>query len=200
MPNNTLEPRLILASNSPRRKHLLEQAGLTFVVVPSAVDETNITAESPEEHVRLLAHAKSEAVARRYPDAHVIGADTIVVTEKMILGKPDSKFEASEMLKRLSGKTHMVLTGFAIQCKRHRFLHMETIQTQVRFKSLTDDEIEWYLETGEPFDKAGAYAIQGQGAFMVQSIAGSYTNVVGLPISEVIHRLSRIGIINHLRK
>jgi len=200
MPSITIEPRLILASSSPRRKHLLEQAGLTFEVAPGTVDEKNILADSPEDHVRLLATAKSEEVARHYPNAHVIGADTIVVIEDMILGKPASKAEARDMLKKLSGRNHAVLTGYTVRCDRSEYLHSETIRTRVRFKSLTDSEIEWYLETKEPFDKAGGYAIQGQGAFMVKQIIGSYTNVVGLPMSEVIDCLTRIGVTIHLRK
>ena len=194
MPSNTIEPRLILASSSPRRKHLLEQAGLTFEVVPGTVDEKSILAESPEDHVHLLATAKSEEIARHYPDTHVIGADTIVVIDDMILGKPVSKAEARDMLKKLSGRNHAVLTGYAVRCDRSEYLHSETIRTSVQFKSLTDNEIEWYLETEEPFDKAGGYAIQGQGAFMVKRIVGSYTNVVGLPMSEVIDCLTRIGL------
>ena len=200
MPSITIEPRLILASSSPRRKHLLEQAGLTFEVAPGTVDEKNILADSPEDHVRLLATAKSKEVARHYPNAHVIGADTIVVIEDMILGKPASKAEARDMLKKLSGRNHAVLTGYTVRCDRSEYLHSETIRTRVRFKSLTDSEIEWYLETKEPFDKAGGYAIQGQGAFMVKQIIGSYTNVVGLPMSEVIDCLTRIGVSIHLRK
>jgi len=194
MPRNTIEPRLILASSSPRRKHLLEQAGLTFEVVPGTVDEKNILAESPEDHVRLLAEAKADEIARHYPEAHVIGADTIVVIEAIILGKPASSAEARDMLKKLSGRNHAVLTGYAVRCDRSEYLHSETIRTIVRFKPLTNSEIEWYLETKESFDKAGAYAIQGQGAFMVKRIIGSYTNVVGLPMSEVIDCLMRIGL------
>lgn len=194
MPSDTIEPQLILASSSPRRKHLLEQTGLTFEVVPGTVDEKNMIADSPEDHVRRLAEAKAGAIARHYPDAHVIGADTIVVIDDMILGKPASKTEARSMLKKLSGRDHVVLTGFAVRCNRSEYLHSETIRTRVQFKSLTDREIEWYLETKEPFDKAGGYAIQGQGAFMVKRITGSYTNVVGLPMSEVIVCLTCIGL------
>ena len=194
MPSDTIERQLILASNSPRRKYLLEQAGIIFEVVPGIVDEKNMIANSPEDYARRLAEAKAEAVAHQYPNAHVIGADTIVVIEETILGKPASKAEAKDMLKKLSGRNHAVLTGYAVRCIRSKYLHSETICTRVRFKSLTNSEIEWYLETEEPFDKAGGYAIQGQGAFMVKRIIGSYTNVVGLPMSEVIDCLTRIGL------
>ncbi len=200
MPSDTIEPQLILASSSPRRKYLLEQAGLIFDVIPSTVDEKNMIADSPEDHARRLAEIKAGAVARHYPNAHVIGADTIVVIEDMILGKPASKAEASDMLKRLSGRTHVVLTGYAVRCNRSSYLYSETISTSVRFKSLTDREIEWYLKTKEPFDKAGGYAIQGKGAFMVRRITGSYTNVVGLPMSEIIDCLARIDVAVHLRR
>jgi septum formation protein len=195
-----MNTRLILASDSPRRKRLLEQAGLIFDVVPGKVDEKNMAAGSPEDYARRLAEAKADVVARQYPNAHVIGADTIVVIEGMILGKPASKLEARDMLKRLSGRNHAVLTGYAIRCDRSTYLHSETIWTRVRFKSLTNSEIEWYLGTNEPYDKAGSYAIQGQGAFMVKEIAGSYTNVVGLPMSELIDCLNRIDVVVHLRK
>lgn len=198
MPNDTTEPQLILASSSPQRKYLLEQVDLIFEVIPSAVDEKNILENSPEDHARRLAETKADAVARDYPDAHVIGADTVVVIEGNILGKPASKTEARGMLKKLSGRTHRVLTGYAVRCNRSLYLHSETVSTSVRFKSLTDRQIEWYLETKEPFDKAGSYAIQGKGAFMVRRITGSYTNVVGLPMSEVIDCLVRIGVAVHL--
>jgi len=200
MPSNTMNTRLILASSSPRRKHLLEQAGLIFDVVSGNVDEKNMAADSPEDYARLLAEAKADVVARQYPNAHVIGADTIVVIEGMILGKPASKIEARDMLKRLSGRNHAVLTGYAVRCDRSAYHYSETIWTRVRFKSLTNSEIEWYLGTNEPYDKAGSYAIQGQGAFMVKQIVGSYTNVVGLPMSELIECLNRIDVVVHLRK
>ena len=159
-----------------------------------------MAADSPEDYARLLAEAKADVVARQYPNAHVIGADTIVVIEGMILGKPASKIEARDMLKRLSGRNHAVLTGYAVRCDRSAYLYSETIWTSVRFKSLTNSEIEWYLGTNEPYDKAGSYAIQGQGAFMVKQIVGSYTNVVGLPMSELIECLNRIDVVVHLRK
>ncbi len=164
----------------------MEQAGLTFTVVPSDFDEGTVSPASPSTYVSVLAKAKAEAVAEQYPESWVIGADTIVLIDDKILGKPDSRAEAATMLRRLSGRTHQVLTGYAVVCKDRNRLFSETIRTDVLFKRLTEAEIEWYIHTDEPFDKAGAYAIQGLGTFLVKRINGSYTNVVGLPVCEVI--------------
>ncbi|MEW6672633.1 MAG: Maf family protein [Thermodesulfobacteriota bacterium] len=192
---NPQEPQLILASKSPRRRYLLKQAGLSFSVMPGDFDESSIAATEPPVYVRQLAEAKARTIAVRYPRSWVIGADTIVLIGRTILGKPASMEEARAMLKRLSGMTHQVLTGYAICCiARDRFFS-ETIQTDVCFKELTDQEIEWYIHTEEPFDKAGAYAIQGLGTFLVKSINGSYTNVVGLPVCEVIAFLIQEGVL-----
>lgn len=185
---------IILASKSPRRRDLLSQAGLSFSVIPSSFDESTISVSSPEIYVRILAESKAKDLAPRYPHRWIIGADTIVLKDSKIMGKPDSKKEARMMLKHLSGITHQVLTGYCICCKAKKSFFSETIKTEVLFKKLTDEEIEWYIETGEPFDKAGAYAIQGLGAFLVKSINGSYTNVVGLPICEVIDFLVKEGV------
>jgi septum formation protein len=125
----------------------------------------------------------------------VIGADTIVLIENMILGKPDSKDDARNMLKLLSGKTHQVLTGYAIVCRSKGRSVADTVTTQVLFKNLTEAEIEWYIHTHEPLDKAGAYAIQGLGTFIVKSVTGSYTNVVGLPVCEIVEHLIKAGVI-----
>jgi len=188
-------PEIILASKSPRRRYLLKQAGLRFSVIPSGIDEKSIPLSPPEIYVRRLAEAKADDVAARYPQSWVIGADTIVRIDGTILGKPGSKAEARIMLQRLSGSTHQVFTGYAICCiaRQHRF--SDTVKTDVLFKDLTPEEIEWYIQTPEPFDKAGAYAVQGLGTFLVRSINGSYTNVVGLPVCEVIERLIKEGII-----
>ena len=124
--------------------------------------------------------------ARRYLQSWVIGADTIVCIGNQILGKPDSKNDARKMLMRLSGKLHQVYTGYCICCRQKDLLFTDAVKTDVRFKKLSDPEIEWYIHTGEPFDKAGGYGIQGVGAFLVKSIKGSYTNVVGLPVCEVV--------------
>ena len=195
MKNSQADPLLILASKSPRRRYLLEQAGLTFRVIPSNIDESSVAVSSPEDYVRMLSEAKANDVARKHPDKWVIGADTIVLKAGAILGKPSSQSEARTMLKNLSGQTHQVLTGYAICCQAKQHMFSETIKTDVLFKNLTDAEIEWYIYTKEPFDKAGAYAIQGLGTFLVKSINGSYTNVVGLPVCEVLEFLIKQGII-----
>ena len=186
---------LILASQSPRRKYLLKQAGLQFKVIPSQVDESTVPMTSPESYVKILAEQKAQDIARQYPDNYVIGADTIVLMDGTILGKPKSRDEARHMLARLSGKTHQVLTGFAVCCTARSYNYSDTVKTDVRFKTLAPEEIEWYIHTPEPFDKAGAYAIQGLGTFLVKSISGSYTNVVGLPVCEVMELLLREGVI-----
>jgi septum formation protein len=187
--------RLILASKSPRRSELLEQAGLTFSVIPSAFDESAVAVSKPDSYVISLAEAKALDVSQKHPAAWVIGADTIVLIDRKILGKPASINEAHDMLQRLSDRTHQVLTGYCICCKKKNRFFSETAKTDVRFKKLNDAEIKWYIQTGEPFDKAGAYAIQGIGTFLVKSINGSYTNVVGLPVCEVMEHLIREGVV-----
>ena len=186
---------LILASKSPRRRYLLEQAGLSFSVIPSDIDETAIPLSPPEIYVKVLSEAKAESIAKKYPEKWVIGADTIVLKDGVMLGKPGSIDEARSMLKKLSGEVHQVFTGYSILCKSKNRIFSETVQTEVLFKNLTDEEIEWYIHTKEPFDKAGAYAIQGLGTFLVKRINGSYTNVVGLPVCEVIEFLIQEGIV-----
>lgn len=187
--------RLILASKSPRRSELLGQAGLSFSVVPSDFDESTVALSNPDSYVITLAESKALDISEKHPDAWVIGADTIVLIDSIILGKPDSREEAYDMLQRLSGKIHQVLTGYCICCKKKDRFFSATVKTDVRFKKLNDAEIKWYIQTGEPFDKAGAYAIQGIGTFLVKSINGSYTNVVGLPVCEVMEHLIREGVV-----
>lgn len=170
----------------------MRQIGLEFDVVPSDVREDFIDGESPKDHVLRLAEVKAHRVAEIYPHRWVIGADTAVAIDGMILGKPQTEQEAHRMLLALSGKNHRVFTGVSV-CHRGRGKG-ETIavETVVRMKTLTREEITWYIGTGEPFDKAGGYAIQGKGAFMVQRIEGSYTNVVGLPLCELLEVLDRL--------
>ncbi|MGD8955514.1 MAG: Maf family protein [Desulfobacterales bacterium] len=195
MPKTDTDPRLILASKSPRRRYLLKQAGLTFTVIPGNFDERTVPMSSPPEYVRKLAESKAVDVARRYPNSWVIGADTMVSIGDRILGKPVSDNDARGMLQRLSDRIHQVYTGYCICRRSENRLYSDTVMTDVRFKALTADEIAWYIQTREPFDKAGAYAIQGLGTFLVKSINGSYTNVVGLPICEVIEFLIREKVI-----
>ncbi len=189
------KPFLILASKSARRRYLLKQAGINFSVIPSDFDENSVPVSSPESYVRILAESKSKYISDQYPESWVIGADTVVVINGKILGKPSSRNDARLMLKDLSGQTHEVITGYCICCKARGKFFSESIKTKVLFKDLSEDEIEWYIHTKEPFDKAGGYAIQGLGTFLVKSINGSYTNVVGLPVCEVIEFLIKERII-----
>jgi len=186
---------LILASRSPRRYELLTRMGLDVEVVPSEIEESLIPGESPRDHVTRLALAKASDVGSRYPHRWVIGADTIVCVNSTILGKPKTPDEAVEMLCLLSNREHQVLTGFSVCHLKKGKADCSAVQTAVKVKSLTHEEIGWYIGTGEPFDKAGAYAIQGIGAFMIESIQGSYTNVVGLPMCELIEMMGRLGAI-----
>jgi septum formation protein len=195
MKNPGEDPVLILASKSPRRRYLLEQAGLSFSVIPSDIDESTVPLSPPEIYVRVLSEAKAESIAKKYPEKWVLGADTIVLKDGAVLGKPGSIDEARSMLKQLSGQAHQVFTGYSIICKSKDRKFSETVQTEVLFKNLADEEIEWYIHTKEPFDKAGAYAIQGLGTFLVRRINGSYTNVVGLPVCEVIEFLIKEGVV-----
>jgi septum formation protein len=195
MPKSQADPLIILASESPRRKYLLEQAGLTFTVVASRFDEGSVEPTAPAETVTILAEAKADEVAARFPNSWVIGADTIVAIDGHILGKPESEQQAAVMLRQLSGRTHQVFTGFCICCRAKNRQYCDTVSTDVVFKELTDEEIRWYIQTREPFDKAGAYAIQGLGTFLVRRINGSYTNVVGLPVCEVIEYLIKEKVI-----
>jgi septum formation protein len=185
--------RLILASKSPRRYELLKQAGLDFEVIPSRIEEDFIAEESPEQHVIRLAEAKALEVGNRYPDRWVIAADTIVYIDGSIFGKPENREKALEMLRRLSGREHWVMTGFSVHHLEKEMGDREAVKTAVKVKPLTPVEVDWYVQTGEPFDKAGGYAIQGAGSFMIESIRGSYTNVVGIPLCESIQMLIRLG-------
>lgn len=185
--------RIILASASPRRSELLESAGIRFEVVPGHIDETPFPSELPVGHVLRLAAEKAREVARREEGDYFIGADTIVLCEGEIMGKPCDGADAERMLKKLSGRGHSVITGYAVYDKRTDTLHSRAIETQVIFKALRDDEIHSYIATGCPMDKAGAYAIQGGAAHMVERIEGSYTNVVGLPLCEIVETLRATG-------
>lgn len=195
MVKKTQQGQLILASKSPRRRYLLSQAGLQFDVIPSGFDEGSVPFTTPAEYVSALSRAKADDIAARHPQSWVIGADTIVLMDGEILGKPKGRQAAREMLGRLSGRTHQVYTGYTI-CRRNlNKCFTDAICTDVTFKELSTEEVEWYIHTDEPFDKAGAYAIQGLGTFLVRRINGSYTNVVGLPVCEVIEYLIREGVL-----
>ncbi|MEJ5357730.1 MAG: Maf family protein [Desulfobacterales bacterium] len=194
-----VKSKIILASNSPRRRYLLERAGLRFDVIPSRIRESDPGGIPPGQYVRELASAKALDVARRHPESWVIGADTVVVVDGAVMGKPSSDEDARRMLFRLSGRIHEVMTGFCIRRQASGKVFSDTVRTTVQFKELAPAEIDWYIRTGEPFDKAGAYAIQGIGTFLVRRIEGSYTNVVGLPVCEVIEILIREGVLGYDR-
>lgn len=178
--------RFVLASQSPRRADLLEAAGFSFEVRPVGVDESILPGESPHGYVLRLALEKARSACRDPGDV-CLGADTTVLLDGRMLGKPSDAREAAEMLRFLSGRTHEVLTGVALVGPGGQAYDVAI--TQVTFLQMTEQEIAWYVATGEPQDKAGAYAIQGFAARFVESIAGSYSNVVGLPVSLVYRML-----------
>ena len=176
--------KIILASQSPRRRELLGQVGLTFEIVSPEVDEAQYGGLPPRELVQTLSRAKALDAARRVPAGSlVLGADTVVVLDGQALGKPDGPEGAHAMLTALSGRTHEVWTGFTL-C-RDGAVHTEAVATEVTFRALAPEEIDRYVATGEPLDKAGAYGIQGRGALLVAQIRGDYSNVVGLPLCAV---------------
>jgi len=182
--------RLVLASASPRRADLLRSAGFQFQVVPVDVDERPLAGEDPAVMVQRLATEKAALVSDRVPDGAVIGADTVVVVDAVILGKPGDDRDAAGMLRRLSGRSHEVLTGVAVHANGRRLVAVE--RTVVWFLPLSDADIAWYVSSGEPLDKAGAYAVQGLASRFVTRIEGSYSNVVGLPVARVCELLNRI--------
>ncbi|KYH31838.1 Maf family protein [Neomoorella mulderi] len=186
--------RLILASASPRRRELLQRIGLSFDVRPSQVDESNFRDLPPAARVEALALAKARAVAGTCKEGLVIGADTIVVCQGQVLGKPASPAEAAAMLAFLSGRTHTVYTGVAVVRApggEEKFTHAST---EVTFRQLAPAVISAYVATGEPLDKAGAYGIQERGALLVERINGDYFNVVGLPLVKVAELLEEFGV------
>jgi nucleoside triphosphate pyrophosphatase len=180
---------LILASASPRRRELLTRAGIDIDVDPAHVDERS---EPPEQYVERIARLKASAVAVRHPGRPVLGADTIVVVDGDVLGKPADAAEATGMLRRLAGRTHQVLTGIALAWAGRIALEIE--RTDVVMSPMSEDDIAWYVRSGEPLDKAGAYAIQGLASRFVTRIEGSYSNVVGLPVATVVELLRTSGV------
>jgi septum formation protein len=183
---------LILASASPRRAELLTTAGIQFEPLPVQVDETQRDAESPYDHVRRLAEEKARMALARRSDAVVLGADTVVVIDERILGKPKDPEDAAAMLRALAGRSHEVLTGVAVLAVG-RPARVAVERTRVWMSALGNDEIAWYVATGEPMDKAGAYAIQGLASRFVDRIEGSYSNVVGLPVALVYRLLDAVS-------
>lgn len=186
---------MILASASPRRARLLADLGLTFRIVPSAFNERH--PKRPAEPARLaeaLALGKAREVADRLGSGLVIGADTIVILDGLILEKPENAEDAHQMLRALSGKWHLVYTGIALVRAESADTRLSHACTRVKFRDLTETEIEAYVNSGDPMDKAGAYGIQGLGAILVEKIEGCYTNVVGLPLSRLVCMLRDWGI------
>jgi len=188
--------RIVLASSSPRRRELLSTLGLGFDVIHPSSDEAVSGNETPEDFVLRVSAEKASSVSGTLGEGVVvIGADTVVVVDGEILGKPRDPEDASSMLRKLSGKEHHVYTAFSIVRPKNEILHSEIVDTSVRVKPLAASEIEGYIKTGEPMDKAGAYGMQGIGSFMVGGFEGSYSNVVGLPVEELLAALKKLGIV-----
>jgi septum formation protein len=171
---------------------MLRRLGLKFEVIPADVEENYLKGESPKEHVMRLSKKKAEKVAGLYPNNWVLAADTIVVLDGKVLGKPTDKREARRMLNLLSGRVHEVYTGYYIRNANKKKSAADFVVSRVKIKELNKRETDFYLNTDEPYDKAGGYAVQGIGAFMVKEINGSYTNVVGLPLCQVIEKLESL--------
>ncbi|HQM90617.1 MAG TPA: nucleoside triphosphate pyrophosphatase [Syntrophales bacterium] len=187
-------PELILASASPRRREMLRMLGVEFTVLQSSVDENPHAGESPEAYALRLSEAKARAVAALRPGRWVLGADTIVTIDGELLGKPRTPEEARRMIRRLSGRAHTVITAFTLfNSGRNRPIR-RAVSSQVVFKEIPDDELEWYVSTDEPYDKAGGYAVQGKAALFVSEVHGSWTSVVGLPLCEVVEALKGLGL------
>jgi septum formation protein len=184
-----MQGMLVLASRSPRRREILANAGIEFVVRPAEVNEQPLAGESPEDHVRRLAREKAERVAAR-PEEVVLGADTVVVIDGETLGKPLDAADAARMLRALSGREHRVLTAICLRNASRTVVDVES--TRVRFTPLSEDEIAEYVASGEAMDKAGAYAIQGRASRFIDRVEGCYFNVVGLPIALVYRRLKEL--------
>jgi len=187
--------KLILASASPRRKSLLQDLGLDFEVIEAGVEEKPVAGESPREFVLRAACDKAGEISRANFECWVLGADTIVVHDTKILGKPANAEEALEILQTLSGRSHLVHTGFCLMNAKEKISVSRVVTTEVFFHPFSQDIAAAYVATGEPLDKAGAYGIQGRGGFLVEKVIGSYTNVVGLPLFEVVEELLRYGVV-----
>ncbi len=186
------ECRVVLASGSPRRSELLKLIGIPHEVRPANIDETMRPREAPRRHAERLAREKASAIATRDPDRITIGADTVVLINRKVLGKPADVGDAARMLRMLSGREHTVITAVAVS--RGRKLRSAIEEVRVTFRRLRDDEIEAYIATGEPMDKAGAYGIQGYGATIVERIEGDYFAVMGLPLVRLVGLMTDVGV------
>jgi septum formation protein len=183
--------RLILASSSPRRRELLAQIGLTFEVIPAHIDETRRASEEPTIYVQRLALEKAQTIHSVHPDAFILGADTTVEIDGHALEKPGDRNDAERMLRALSGRTHHVHTGLALLSPRAERTHLET--TSVTFSAIDEADLQHYLDSAGPYDKAGAYGIQGYAARWIPRIDGDYFNVMGLPLAATMRLLKELG-------
>lgn len=191
----TCQP-LILASSSPRRIQLLSQFGIVFEVIPAVIEEAPFPGEVPEKFVRRMAESKAYDVALHHPHKWTVGADTLITLDgRSILGKPGNRDDALSILRRLSGNTHQVITGFCLTSPDKKITETQVESTQVTFIDASDEMLHAYIATGEPLDKAGAYGIQGLGSILVREIKGSCSNVIGLPLSSLISLLMKYKII-----
>ena len=193
LPDNNVKA-IILASASPRRKELLERIGLKFEVEPSNYEEGISSELGPHELAKSLSLEKAKLVAQNHKNTLVIAADTFIVFESRILGKPRTETEAKEMLKTMNGKPHSVITGFTIIDTDSNKALSRSVETKVHLRQLSSNEIDAYVRSKEPLDKAGAYAIQGLGSVIVEKIEGDYYNVVGLPLSALVKSLKEFGV------
>ena len=182
--------KIVLASNSPRRREILEGFGFEVTVVPSAEEKPSDKELSPEDTVHFLAVEKGSEAKEKYFDEVVVSADTVVVLGDEIMGKPKDRADAERMLTALSGKTHRVLTAYAVFYKGKSF--SKVVSTDVTFYPLKKEDIDWYIDQKEPYDKAGAYGVQGLGAYLVREIKGDYLNVVGFPLADFCHSLKEL--------
>ncbi|MDD5724071.1 MAG: Maf family protein [Syntrophales bacterium] len=189
----SMQASFILASASPRRRELLGALIPDFEIIPSDIDERPLDEESPEDHVLRLSREKALAVSRANPGRWVLGADTVVVIDGEMLGKPATPTDAKRMLGLLSGREHKVVTGFALVGGGEGVVVNDAVQSGVLFKDISEKEMEWYARTSEPYDKAGGYAVQGKASFFIKEIHGSYTNVIGLPLCEVVTAMEKAG-------
>lgn len=187
--------QFILASSSPRRKNLIGLLGIPFSVVPAEIEEVPLEGEDPEAFVRRMALAKAGEVSRKHAGSWTLAADTIVVLEGRMMGKPGDALEAADMLMALSGRSHLVVSGVALVNASNGLASEGIARTTVTFRRFGRDEAEAYVRTGEPMDKAGAYGAQGIGALLIERVEGSYSNVVGLPLALVLSMLQRAGVI-----
>lgn len=187
---------IILASESPRRVDILRTLGVSFSIIPPKIDETQRKDELPKNYVSRISFEKAQSVGVHFPDKWIVGADTVVVFKNKIMGKPKDERDAFKMLKTLSGKWHRVITGFCILNISKDIIYRDVVETKVFLREMSDLEIIRYINTSEPLGKAGSYAVQGKGGYMVKEIKGSFTNVVGLPICELAEALLSLGVLS----